>query len=196
MKLWDRRRVRERKAAVDQARSLIVGTDDQATFEFLEASVERFPDDPELRVLLASINLEFRPDQVGTQATIASELGADIPSIQVRAGHLLLGRGDLDGARECARRARRTAGSDFVLIAGLEGLEGRIAAADGDDEFAEKRLRSAAEREPEYPNYAINLVQFLARRSRTDEALEVIDQALQSVKERDKLEQLRNELAG
>jgi hypothetical protein len=31
----------------------------------------------------------------------------------------------------------------------LEGLEGGIAAVEGDDDFAEKRLRSAAEREPE-----------------------------------------------
>jgi tetratricopeptide (TPR) repeat protein len=196
MKLRGRRRKRERAAAVERARNLIIERDDRATFEFLEDAVERFPGDPELRVSLASIYLEFRPDQVRAQATKAAQLGADSPSIQVRAGHLLLGRRDLDGARECARQARRTVGSDFVLIAGLEGLEGRIAAVEGDDEFAEKRLRSAAEREPEYSAYAINLAQFLARRSRTDEALEVIDQALQSVKERDKLEQLRSQLAG
>lgn len=199
MKLGGRRRIRERREraeAVERARDLIIEQDNQATFEFLEDAVERFPEDPELRVSLASIYLEFRPDQVRAEAAKAAELGADNPSIQVRAGHLLLGRGDSDEARECARRARRTVGSDFVLIAGLEGLEGGIAAIDGDEEFAEKRLRSAAEREPEYSAYAVDLVQFLARRSRTEEALEVIDQALETVKERDKLEQLRSELAG
>jgi tetratricopeptide (TPR) repeat protein len=195
MNFGDRRRKRERVAAVSRARDLIIERDDRATFEFLEDAVERFPEDPELRVSLASIYLEFRPDRVRAQATKAAELAAGNPSIQVRAGNLLLGLGDLDVARECARQARRSVGSDFVLIAGLEGLEGRIAAVEGDDEFAEKRLRSAAEREPEYSAYAINLVQFLARRSRTEEALEVIDQALQSVRERDKLEELRHELA-
>jgi tetratricopeptide (TPR) repeat protein len=196
MKLRGRRRIRELTAVIEQARGLIVEQDDQATFEFLEAAVERFPEDPELRVSLASIYLEFLPDQVRAQAAKAAELGADNASIQVRAGHLLLGGGDSDEARECARRARRTVGSDFVLIAGLEGLEGGIAAADGDDELAEKRLRSAAEREPEYSAYAVDLVQFLARRSRTEEALEAIDKALKTVKERDRLERLRSELAG
>jgi len=196
MKLGGRRRRRERATAVAQARNLILERDDRATFEFLEAAAELFPEDPELRVSLASIYLEFRPDQVRAQAAKAAELGADNPSIQVRAGHLLLGDGEIDGARECAHRARRSAGSDFVLIAGLEGLEGGIAAIDGDDEFAEKRLRSAAEREPEYSAYAVDLVQFLARRSRTEEALEVIDRALGTVKERERLERLRDELGG
>ena len=196
MKLGGRRRKRERAEAVERARDLIIEQDNQATFEFLEDAVERFPEDPELRVSLASIYLEFRPDQVRAQAAKAAELGADNPSIQVRAGHLLLGAGDSDEARECARRARRTVGSDFVLIAGLEGLEGGIAAADGDDELAEKRLRSAAEREPEYSAYAVDLVQFLVRRSRTEEALEAIEKALKTVKERDRLERLRSELAG
>jgi len=196
VKLGGRRRKRERAEAVERARDLIIEQDNQATFEFLEDAVERFPEDPELRVSLASIYLEFRPDQVRAQAAKAAELGADNPSIQVRAGHLLLGAGDSDEARECARRARRTVGSDFVLIAGLEGLEGGIAAADGDDELAEKRLRSAAEREPEYSAYAVDLVQFLVRRSRTEEALEAIEKALKTVKERDRLERLRSELAG
>ncbi len=58
--------------------------------------------------------------------------------------------------RRGSARAERVGplGPIFVLIAGLEGLEGGIAAIDGDEEFAEKRLRSAAEREPEYSTYA------------------------------------------
>lgn len=188
--------MRERAAAVVRARNLIIEGDDQATYEFLEDAVERFPEDAELRVSLASIYLEFRPDQVRLQAVKAAELGADDPTIQVRAGSFLLGAGDLGGARACARRARRLVGSDFVLISGLEGLEGRIAALDGDDEFAEKRLRSAAEREPEYSVYAIDLAKFLASRHRNEEALTVIDHALGTVKERGKLEQLRSELGG
>jgi Flp pilus assembly protein TadD len=196
MKLGGRRRIRERAAAVERARDLIIEGDDRATYEYLEDAVERFPEDPELRVSLASIYLEFRPDQGRSEAAKAAELGADNPSVQVRAGNLLLGEGDVDGARACARRARTTVGSDFVLIAGLEGLEGGIAAIDGDDDFAEKRLRSAAEREPEYSAYAVDLVQFLARRGRTEEALEVIDHSLETVNEQAKLKQLRGQLGG
>ncbi len=196
MKLGGRRRIRERAAAVERARDLIIEGDDRATYEFLEDAVERFPEDPELRVSLASIYLEFRPDQVRSEAAKAAELGADNPSVQVRAGNFLMGDGDLDGARACARRARRTVGSDFALIAGLESLEGGIAAIDGDEELAEKRLRSAVEREPGYSVYAVDLAHFLARRGRTEEALELIDEALETVKERDKLEQLRSQLMG
>jgi tetratricopeptide (TPR) repeat protein len=195
MGFGDRRRRRERAAAVTRGRELIVERDDRPTYEFLEEAVERFPEDPELRILLASIYLEFRPDRVRLQAAKAAELGAEDPVVQVRAGSLLLGAGDLAGARACARRARRLVASDFVLMSGLEGLEGRIAAIDGDDEFAEKSLRSAVEREPEYSAYAVNLAEFFASRDRNAEALEVINQALGTAKERDKLERLRSRLA-
>lgn len=188
--------MRKRAAAVARARDLIVEGDDRSTFEFLEDAVERFPEDPDLRVGLASIYLEFRPDQVHPEAAKAAELGPDNPAVQVRAGCFLLGEGDLEGARACARRARKSVDSHFVLLSGLEGLEGQIAAIDGDHELAENRLRSAADREPGYSAYAVDLALFLARRSRTEEALEVIDQALQTVNERDKLEQLKNKLAG
>jgi tetratricopeptide (TPR) repeat protein len=196
MRLGRRRRLRERAVAVERARDLIIEGDDRATFEFLEEAVGRFPEDPELRVSLASVYLEFRPDQVRPEAIKATELGADNPSIQVRAGHFLLGSGDLDGARACVSKARSLIGSDFTLIAGLEGLEGGIAAIDGDEKLAEERLRSAVAREPEYSAYAVDLVHFLAKSGRTDEALDAIEQALGTVREKDRLEQIRRELAG
>lgn len=192
----DRRWRRARAEAVLRGRQLVIAGDDQATFEFLEDAVERFPEDPELRVLLASINLEFRPDEVASQAAKAAELGADAPVIQVRAGHLLLGRGEIDAARVCAERARELAEPDFVLMAGLEGLEGKIASLDGDYVLAEERLRSAVEREPEYSTYPVDLARFLANRDRAADALEAIDEALERVKEKDDLERMRSEIAG
>lgn len=191
-----RRRQRERTEAVLRGRQLVIEGDDRATFEFLEDAVEKFPDDPELRILLASINLEFRPDEVASQATEAAQLGAADPMIQVRAGHLLLGRGAIDAARACGRRARELAAPDFVLMAGLEGLEGTIASLDGDYVLAEERLRSAVEREPEFSTYAVDLARFLANRDRPHEALGVIDDALEQVKEKDDLERMRSEIAG
>jgi hypothetical protein len=62
---------------------------------------------------IASILLASRPNDVAAEAAKAVELGPDDPVIQVRAGHLLRGRGEIDTARACGRRARELAGPDF-----------------------------------------------------------------------------------
>jgi tetratricopeptide (TPR) repeat protein len=192
----ERRRKREMAAAVVRGRQFVFAGDDRATLEFLEDAVQRFPEDPEIRVLLASVLLEFRPDEVVSQTAKAVELGADDPVIQVRAGHLLLGRGETDAARACAKRARELAGPDFVLMAGLEGLEGKIASLDGEYVLAEELFRSAVDREPEYSTYPVDLARFLANRDRAAEALTVIDESLKQVKEKDDLERMRRDIAG
>lgn len=133
-----------------------------ATLEFLGGIVERFPDDPEIWVLLASASLEVRPAEVASFAARAAELGPDDPAIQVQAGHLLLGRGEIEAARGCAARARRSAGPHFALMAGLEGLEGKTASLGGECDRAEKLLRSAVLRESDYATYSVDLASFLA----------------------------------
>lgn len=190
-----RRRRRERAAVVARGRQLFADDDDQATLEFLDDAVARFPEEPEIWVLLASASLQVRPETVASSATKAVELGADDPSIQVRAGHLLLGRGEIDAARGCAKRARELAQADFVLMAGLEGLEGKLASLDGEYDLAEELLRSAVDREPEYSTYPVDLARFLCNRDRTPEALAVIDESLQRVRDKDDLERMRIQIA-
>ncbi len=190
----DKRRRRERDAAVSRGRELLVEGDHQATFEFLEDAAERFPDDPEIRLLLASINLEYRPDEVASQALKAAELGAEDPLIQVRAGHLLVSR-DAGAARACAKRARDLAESDFVLMAGLESLEGLLASLNGEDVLAEELLRSAVAREPEFSAYPVDLARFLSNRDRATDAIAAIDEALGRVREKDGLERMRRQIA-
>lgn len=50
-------------------------------------------------MLHASILLAVRPGEVAAEAAKAVELGPDNPVILVRSGLLMLGRGDVEGAR-------------------------------------------------------------------------------------------------
>lgn len=165
--------------------------------EFLEQAIEEFPDDPILRLNYVPILREIRPDDVVAEATKAAELGPGDPVIQVQAGHKLLNSDDLEGARRCAARASELIGDDFILLADLEDLIGRVAARDGDYAFAEEKLRSALQREPEWSSHWLHLARFLWARGRDEDALTVIDESLPLFEDRDRdlLERLRSEIA-
>lgn len=196
MRIKRRRRRKELSAAIERGRTLLATRQEQAAIEFLEEAVLQFPDDPELRVLYASILLAVRPNDVAAEAAKAVKLGPDDPVILVRAGQLLLGRGDDKSARRCAVRAKKLVQPDFVLMSGLVNLEGLLAANDGRDDLAEEKLRAAWESDPLFSSLAVDLVKFLANRDRQAEALEVIDDALEHAKEKTELERLRSEIAG
>jgi Tfp pilus assembly protein PilF len=195
MRIKDRRQKKELAAAIEQGHQLLAAQEVQEAREFLEEAVKQFPDDPEIRMLYASILLAVRPNDVAAEAAKAVELGPDNPTILVRAGHLLLGRGQVEAARSCAVQASELAKSDFVLLAALESLKGRLAALSGEDGVAEEQLRSAVMREPMYSTFTIDLAQFLADRGRQAEALKVIDDALDRTKDKADLERLRARLA-
>jgi Flp pilus assembly protein TadD len=194
MKLNAKRRNRKLDAAIKRGRQLHVSGHPEETFEFLDRAVQQFPDDPEIRLLYATILLVFRPEDVAAEASRAVNLGPDDPLILVRAGHLLLDRGDHEGARSCATRASALAPPDFVLRSGLISLNGLIAAVDGEDDIAEQRLRLAVKEDPLYSNFAVHLAKFLAVRGREDEAVGVIDEALQQTKQKSDLERLRADI--
>jgi predicted Zn-dependent protease len=71
----------------------------QEAMEFLGEAVQQFPDDPDIRLLYASILLGFSPDKVAAEAARAVELAPDDPVILVRAGHLMLSRREFKTAR-------------------------------------------------------------------------------------------------
>jgi Flp pilus assembly protein TadD len=192
MRFRYRRQKKELAAAIAHGRELgRVGRDPEQALEFLEEAVRKFPQSPELRLLKATVLLSLRPDDVIAEAAKAAELAPQDPGTLVRAGHLLIANGDVEGARSCAARAGEVAQPDFVLMSGLRSLNGRIAARDGKDDFAEECLRLAMGEDPTYSSFAVNLAKFLAARGRQDEALEVIDEALQHADEKNDLEQLR-----
>lgn len=166
---------------------------EREAFEFLRRAVWEFPEDPQIRLHYASILLVFRPDDVGQEAAKAVELGCDDPGSLVRAAGLLKFAGQWDDVRSCVARANELAEPDFVLKAGLDNLNGILAAMDHEFDRAEKLFRSATEEEQ---INAIDLAKFLAWRNRDAEALEVIDEALKHVGYKFSLERLRSKIAG
>jgi tetratricopeptide (TPR) repeat protein len=183
MRFKGRRRDRELTAAIDGGWKLVKAGKDQEALDYLQNAVERFPESPEIRMLVATIyrEFDFPPEEVAAQLAQAAILGSDDPVIQVQVGHRLLNGGDVEAARTCATRANKLIDGEFILTADLEGLVGRIAARDGDYALAEEKLRSALWREPEYTSHWLHLARFLWARARNEEALTVIDEALDRV---------------
>lgn len=187
------KRKRELAAAIERGRIMRTEGGAEAA-EFLKDAAGRFPDSPEFPLLLATVYLELRPDEVTAQLEKAAELGSGDPAIQVRAGQMLLDAGDIEAARACALRAEQSVDGEFVTAA-LDGLVGRIAAREGEYAIAEEKLRSALGREPQYDAHAIHLARFLWARGRNEDALAVIDESLGQASHKDDLESLRSEIA-
>lgn len=181
MKLKGRRQERALIAAIDRGRVLFSGQDSKEANEFIRDAALRFPNCAEFPLLLASLSREDRPEDVAPLLTEAVALGVEDPVIQIRAGDGFLYEEDVEAARACAIRAGELVGVDFKFMADLEALVGRIAARDGDYVLAEEKLRSALWREPEYTSHWLHLARFLWARARNEEALTVIDEALDRV---------------
>ena len=169
---------------------------DQQALEFLEETVQRFPEDAEMRLMYASALLMFRPEDVLSELEKSVELSPDDPVILVRAGNQLLNEGHIEAARSCAARASELASPDFILRSGLVSLEGRLAAIDGKDDLAEEKLRRAATEDPDYSSFPINLARFLNERDRQTEAIAVVDHALANCRVKNGLKELREEILG
>jgi Tfp pilus assembly protein PilF len=80
------------------------------------------------------------------------------------------------------------------LKASLFNLNGVLSALEGEDERAEKELRSAVESDPAHAPFAGDLAVFLAERGRLQEGAEVLDEALKHVEYKDDLQQMRDRM--
>ena len=160
-------------------------------YEFLQGAVEEFPENPKIRLLYATLLLEFRPDEVATETAKAVELDPDDPAVLVRAANLMIGAAEVEAARAYVTRARELAAPDFVLMGGLLHYEGVLAAHDGHDDLAEEKFRSALQSDPGDASEARHLALFLARRDRLSDAVSVLDEALRHVDKKGDLERLR-----
>jgi Flp pilus assembly protein TadD len=180
---------------VERARDLLRQRRDQENLALLTDAVERFPDHPEIRMLYATTLIPSRPDDAVWEAATAIQLDPDDPWRLTRAASLMFHLGELDTARDYAARASQLSPPNFALELVLVNLGGKLAAAEGNQELAEEALRAAVEEEPEEEAYARDLAAFLANLGRKADALRVIDEALQVVRQREKLIRLREQLA-
>jgi Flp pilus assembly protein TadD len=194
MTLGGGRRRKELRADVEKAQKLLMAGKTKEMFEFLVPAVDKHPNDPELRLLYATMLMEFRPDEVGTEALKALAIGPDDPIFLTRIAGPLIFAGLVDEARSSVVRARELAPTRFAFEPNLKNYEGVIAALDGKDEIAEARYRSAVAEEPENTPFAVDLARFLANRGRKEEAIAVIDEALPRVRDKDRLREQRDEL--
>lgn len=192
---FKRRKQKELATDINRGRELRKAGRDQEALDFLEGAVQRFPEDPELRLLYATILLGFRPNDVCAEAAKAAELAPDDPAVLVRAGHLLLGSGDRKAARSCAARANELVQPDFILMAGLDDLNGSLAVLAGEEELAEEKLRSAINREPDNERFVRHLAVFFAERGRLEDGVAVLDEGLKHVEKTDELERMRSRMA-
>ncbi len=182
------------ETSIEQSKRLLVGRRDAENLQLLESTIQRFPDDPEVRLLYATALVPFRPNEAPWQAATAIQLDPDSPSRLTRAASLMFYLGELEAARSYTARASRLAPEDFELEADLTNIAGVIAAACGDDALAERALTEATEAEPQREVFARDLATFLADRGRLAEALDAIDRALTRVGDTTQLSRLRADL--
>jgi Flp pilus assembly protein TadD len=181
---------------VERAKRLLIDKRREDYLEFMETAVDRFPDDPEIRLLYATALLPYAPDRVAVQVATAIQLESNNPWRLTRAASILFHLGELDAARAYVGRAAQFAPADFEFGPELAHLGGLLAALDGNDEIAEEALEAALEAEPGRPNFTRDLAKFLSERGRTQEALEVIDQGLVHNPENQELAELRTDFDG
>lgn len=191
----DKRYKEAQYLAQNFSRNFFSDTSDQEPREFLEQTIEEFPDEPILRLLYVPMLTEIRPDDIAREAAKAVELGPDDPVVLVRAGHILLNEGDHDAASSCASRANELMAHDSIFMSDLENLSGLLAAFAGEDDLAEEKLRSAVEREPDNEPFAKNLAVFLAERGRLQQGAGVLDEALKHIEHKGEVERMRDRMA-
>jgi hypothetical protein len=75
MGFGNRKQKKELAAAIAQGREMRrMGRDPDQASEFLDEAIDRFPENPELRLLNATVLLALRPDDVTAEAAKAAEL--------------------------------------------------------------------------------------------------------------------------
>jgi thioredoxin-like negative regulator of GroEL len=196
MPLRGRKRRKELEDDTERAHQLFTRGSEAAALDFIADAVARHPEDAELRLLHATLLLEYGPDRAGEEALKALELGPDDdPVFLVRVANPLMHADLIEEARTAIARARELAPPDFLFEPELQNGEGKLAAIDGRFEVAEPLYRSALAAEPDNGPFALDLARFLKNRGRPEEAVAVIDEAIPRVlRGQEGLREMRDEI--
>lgn len=180
---------------IQRGRDLFLRAPEDIATEFLEEAVQRFPDNSELRLLYGLILLPCDREGGVREVRRAVELDPYEPRYLIPTAWKMFEWESTELARDYAARAREMGGEDSVFGPELVLLEAHFALEDGDEEAAEASFRLAVEREPGSEWFAVDLIEFLAERGRQDEALKLVQQALQTSESKDTLTRLEAELS-
>ena len=183
------------ESAISRSHELLIERRHAENLEYLNSVIDRFPDDPELRLQYATCLAE-RPAEAAREVQRAIELDPDEPIRLTRAANLLFNIGEPDAARPYATRAAALVRPDFPLIAELVSVSALLAVHDGND-AAEEGLRLAVELAPGEERFVRDVAEFLTERGRVKEAMEIVEKALPLAvdsQEAERLRHLRDEL--
>lgn len=145
--------------------------------ELLRKSIPRFPNSAELRIQLASLCFDSKPDEARELVHKGMELSNNDPWLLYRAADLMFTLGDREQAVQYSKRAEELGDEDLLGSPGFSNLRGNVAVYEGCYEEAEHFLRDAFEREPTTAMHGLQLAALYRICQRFDEALEVIDKA-------------------
>lgn len=196
MNLKTKRKRKEAAAAGDQGLRLLAEGRHEEACAFLKRVIDQYPDEPDIRMHYAHALLAVRPAEAVPEIIKAIESGPDEPIRLTRAAGILFKMGHIETARSYTARAKDLAPPDFLFRSYLINLDSHFAALKGEDERAEEGFRLAVEQEPDGETFVVDLAQFLAKRGRQSEALEIIDDALIKTKRKEPLDRLRSDLLG
>jgi Flp pilus assembly protein TadD len=183
------------EGTIEVAHTLLVEGRAEELLTFSEGAVELFPLDPELRLMYALALAPVDREKARWEAARSIQLDTDDPGRLIRAARLMLNLGEADTARSYAARAAQFAPEDFVFAPELNAVGGILAAIAGEFAFAEDALRAAHAAEPDRETFARDLARFLSEQGRRDEAVAILDNAIDAGADADDLERVRDEIA-
>jgi Flp pilus assembly protein TadD len=149
---------------IQHAKELLRDERHEENLAFLTEAVERFPKDPEVRLLYGTLLVMFRPEDAAWEIATAISFDTTDPYRLTRAAQMLYVLGEFDAAQDYVDWTLDAAPDDFALLPALLNVGGKLAARRGDDEMADAALRRAVEREPDNPHFAQDLEEYLNSR--------------------------------
>jgi Flp pilus assembly protein TadD len=181
-------------SSIAHGRTLIREQRPRESATFLKSAVERFPSDPELRLLYGTALVAVGSPDAAWQLAESAALSPDDPRLLTRAASQLYYACEYAAARDYAQRALSLAPEDFELYSSLVHLGAQLAVVDGSPALAEEGFQAAVDLEPDNPLYIRDFARFLVSQGRGAEAISAIDGVLARVDDAD-LSELRAQLS-
>jgi len=168
---------------------------EQESADLLRDAVRRFPDEPEILLKAAIFVYDSAPDEARGLLRATARLAEHDPNMLTRCAASLVSQRAFDDAEEVIKAAAALApDGDFELEWALINTTGRLAGQLGNYEPAEEYLLAAFEAEPETPQFGEDLARLYEYLDRSDEAVEVLDEALRHNPEDEYLARARREV--